>query len=114
MYTNLVSDIKELSDIDFQKKVWLNLNNNTNYISSYIELYNKLFDDDQIDDYYRELKSKNKNGELVLQLDKLINMLNAYKEPEDYNGNDICILEDPNWVLITEQAKVVYTLLEIN
>ena len=109
-YANFLEDLKELSDIELQRKRWLNINNDTNTISSYYEWFNSLFDNDMIETIYIDLENKLKNSILTEELKKLIVMLDNYKEPKGYDGNDACILNDPNWLLIIEKAKLVYKL----
>lgn len=101
---NIYNKIKELSDIDLQRKMWLNENNNTGLISSYVELMNTLFDDYNFDYFIDEIAPKLGLGkDIVLELNRLRTLLNDYREkPSDYE-----ILQDSQWRRIVEQAKVV-------
>ena len=55
---NIYSDILELSDLELQKKLWLNENNETGLISSYTELMCRLFDDNKIEDFFSKRGSR--------------------------------------------------------
>ena len=98
---NIYNDIKELSDIHLQRKLWLNENNDTGYISSYIEAINRLFDDDNFDDNsaFREGFSI----DIINDFDKLRSLLNEYQEKDTEKE----ILNDPNWHVIVNFAKSI-------
>ncbi len=101
---NIYNDLLELSDLDFQRKLWLNENNDTGLISSYIELMNRLFDDNSFDDFIDNNAPKIAiDPNVVSELNKLRNSLNEYEE----KGTDREIISDPRWVKISEQAKLV-------
>ena len=96
--------ITELADVDLQRKYWLNENNDTGYISSYVELMCTLFDDLDFDEFVDN--SEEKRGlsySAVCELVKLRDMLNNYQE----KGEDREIIEDPKWKEIVNQAKEV-------
>jgi hypothetical protein len=48
---NIYNDILELSDVNIQRKLWLNEANNTGLISSFTELMCRLFDDNNLDGF---------------------------------------------------------------
>lgn len=101
---NIYNDLLELSDLDFQRKLWLNENNDTGLISSYIELMNRLFDDNSFDDFIDNGVPKiTIDPNVVSELHKLRNSLNEYEE----KGTDREIISDPRWVKISEQAKLI-------
>lgn len=101
---NIYNDLLELSDLDLQMKLWLNENNDTGLISSYIELMNRLFDDNGFDDFIDNDAPKiGIDSTVVSELNKLRNSLNEYEE----KGTDREIISDTRWVKISEQAKLV-------
>lgn len=106
---NIYKDITELSDLDLQRKLWLNQNNNTGQISSYVELMCRLFDDNGFDDFIEVTASTiGMSSELIFELNRLRVLLNNYKESK----LDSEIINDPEWQMIVKQAKRV--LLEWN
>lgn len=112
-YKNIEDNLKELSDIELQNKLWLNSSNATGKISSYDELYCRLYDDNLIENFIENvLINIEINPKLFFEIKKLIQLLNDFKEPELYlrYKDDIYILEDPNWHKIVEQSKFVLCL----
>lgn len=103
---NIYNDLLELSDINLQRKLWLNQNNDTEEISSYVELMCRLFDDDGFDNFIDDTALKiGMKTQLILELDKLRTVLNNYKQKE----SDEEIISDPFWQKIIEHAKRVIT-----
>ncbi len=112
-YKSIEDNLKELSDIELQRKLWLNINNPTNQVSSYDELYCRLFDDNSIEDFIEnELINIKVKPKFLFEIKKLIQMLNDFKEPELYqeSKNDLYILDNLNWHMISEQSKLVLYL----
>jgi len=99
---NTYRDIIELSDLNKQKKSWLG--NDPNYVSSYVEIMCKLFDDNNFDIFIDESEKLGLPYKLVNELKKLRELLNLYEEG---NKTDKEIIEDPLWILIVIQAKIV-------
>ena len=99
---NTYRDILELSDLDKQKKSWLG--NDPNYVSSYVEIMCKLFDDDNFDIFIAESEKLELSSKLVNELKKLRELLNQYEEGDK---TDKEIIEDPSWGLVVNQAKIV-------
>lgn len=101
---NIYQDLLELSDLNLQKKLWLNEGNNMALTSSYTELMNRLFDDDSFDLFIdtgaRELGI---SPLLISQLDQLRSLLNAYEEGM---RKDFEIISDPQWRLISDHARL--------
>jgi hypothetical protein len=101
---NIIDDINELSDINLQRKLWLNENNNTGFISSYAELMCRLFDDNGFDTFIDKAASKiGMSNELILALNKLRSCLKNYKEKD----SDEEIINDLEWKKIVKQAQIV-------
>jgi hypothetical protein len=99
--------LKDLADIDMQKKAWLGLDENN--VSSYSEIINILYDDSSFKEYienYKGLKGNDNLYEHLLELDK---MLNDYKQKED----DAMILIDPKWISITKKAQEIISIIKI-
>ncbi|WP_029299035.1 hypothetical protein [Chryseobacterium hispalense] len=103
MYKEFKERLLELSDINLQRKLWLNIDNDTGLISSYSELFNSLLGDF---DYDYEVENVEDNN-LKQNLLKLKIMLKEYKEPFSYEESydDNMILNDPNWKKIVLFAK---------
>lgn len=98
--------IVELSDLKLQRKLWLNEDNDTGLISSYIELICTLFDDYNFDGFIDNYDTRNGLSQTtILQLRKLRELLNHYiqKEVEDNNA----IINDLEWQKIVYFAQQV-------
>lgn len=96
--------ILEASDLELQRKIWLNENNDTGLMSSYVELMCSLFDDFNFDDFIDNRASTiGLSNTAIFELNKLRELLNSYVEKE----SDEEIINDPEWEKIVEQAKVV-------
>ena len=107
---NIYEDIVELSDLDLQKKLWLNENNDTGLISSYTEVMCRLFDDNCLDDFIdKEAHILGLTITQISELDKLRKNLNNYKEKE----TDGEIIEDPLWNEVVIQAQKVLNIWEL-
>ena len=61
LFPEFKKSLVELSDIDLQRKLWLNIDNNTGLISSYSELFNSLFSDFDFDYEIKDLEEKYDN-----------------------------------------------------
>jgi hypothetical protein len=105
---NILNAIKDISDIEFQREAWLG--KNPNIVSSYDEVINTLYDDNDFERYIEHYKSLNGNTVLYRLLNTLNRLINDYniKSVE----NDSIILEDPKWIDITEKAKEIISLLK--
>ncbi len=105
MITKYIYDrIVEASDVALQRKIWLNENNDTGLMSSYVELMCSLFDDFNFDDFIDNRASKiGLSNSLIIELNKLRELLNSYVEKD----SDEEIINDPEWKKIVEQAKTV-------
>ncbi|MGN6249167.1 MAG: hypothetical protein ACTHNG_12505 [Ginsengibacter sp.] len=100
----IYNDSIELSDLDLQRKLWLNENNDTGLISSYVEVMCRLFDDNKLDDFIDKTASKiDFSNSTIFQLNKLRELLNDYNEKD----TDEKIIADPEWKKVVEQAKKV-------
>lgn len=101
---NIYNDIIELSDLSLQRKLWLNENNDTGLISSYVEVMCRLFDDSGLDDFIDNSSSKiGLANSVIFELNRLRELLNNYDEKESVEE----IINDPEWKKIIKQAKVV-------
>ncbi len=105
---NIYNDIEELADLEMQRVIWLG--KDPTRCSSYIEIMCRLYDDDKFTDFLAApepyLKS---NDPAVIELLKLDQMLHQYKEKD----TDEEIINDPEWVLISKQAKLVLELWKL-
>lgn len=104
-FENIYEDLLELSDLNLQKKLWLRDGNDTGLISSYMELMNRLFDDDNFDLFIdKGARELGVEQTLILKLDQLRSLLNLYEEG---TKTDSDILTDPQWSLISNHASLV-------
>lgn len=102
---NLFNAIKDVSDIDFQRKAWIG--KDPQYISSFSEVISILYDDFDFEryiQYYKSIKGEDTLHKLLSELDQ---MINEYEAPE----TDELILADPRWIEITNKAKETWLLL---
>ena len=103
MNKNIYQRIIELADVNLQRKLWLNEDNESGLISSYNELLCSLFDDFNFDYFIDNSASKILTHSTIVELNKLRELLNAYEEKD----SDEEIIKDPEWMKIVEQANVV-------
>lgn len=101
---NIYGMVVQLANLSLQRKLWLNENNDTGLISSFYELMSSLFDDFCFDDFVDNEAAKiGLSSSLIIELKKLRELLNSYVEKE----SDEEIINDPEWKIIVEQAKIV-------
>lgn len=101
---NIYDDITELSDLSLQRKLWLNQNNDTGLISSYVEVMCRLFDDNEFDVFIDKTAFEiGLSEDVIFELNKLRTLLNDYNEKE----SDEDIINDLEWGKVVEQAKKV-------
>jgi len=104
MIEDIYRMIVELSDLGLQRKLWLNDNNNTGLMSSYVEFMCSLFDDFNFDDFIDNEASKmGLSNSAIFELNKLRHLLNNYDEKE----SDEDIINDSEWKKVVKQAKKV-------
>ena len=100
---NVHSAVKDISDLDLQRKAWLGEADEC--VSSFEEMINILYDDNCFEDFIgNEAWSKSTTAATLHQeLVRLRDMIDAYEEPETNRQ----ILDDLRWKKITKQAKKV-------
>ncbi len=99
---NLYEDFPELSDLKKQEEYWLG--KSTKFISSFVEINCRLFDDDGFDDFLEtEAEKEGFNAKAIANMKILRQLLKNYKE----KLTDKEILEDAEWHKISTQAKTV-------
>jgi hypothetical protein len=104
---NIYEDILELSDLELQKRLWLNDHNDTGLISSYTEVNNRLFDDNSFDLFIdKEVFELGFSPALIVELDALRTMLNRYEQKK----TDVEIINDPKWSEVSKQASLVINM----
>lgn len=99
---NIYSIIKEISDKEFQERVWIK--GLGPEVSSYTETMSRLYDDFKFDFFLES----NLGFSVLLrnQLKDLNTKLNNYVDKD----SDKEILEDQNWLEITECAKKIVSM----
>ncbi|WP_288243446.1 hypothetical protein, partial [uncultured Chryseobacterium sp.] len=65
MYKEFKERLLELSDINLQRKLWLNIDNDTGLISSYSELFNSLLGDFDYDYEVENVEDNNLKQNLL-------------------------------------------------
>jgi len=97
--------LEELSSADLQVKLWLNIENDTGLISSYVELMNNLVSGDFNFVTEKIIKEENFKNDLF----QLLRMLQLYEEPHSYKKwkHDAYIIADPKWKEIRDFAKQI-------
>lgn len=101
---NLYSAIKDIADIEFQKKAWLG--EHPDYVSSFSEVISILYDDFDFERFLEYLESTKREEKLYKLLMELDNLINQYKPL----STDEEILVDPNWLHITSKAQEICIL----
>lgn len=102
----------EISDIEFQKRLWID-SEFPNIISSHTELICCYFDDLNLTDgYYLWIKEGIITQKEAVIITTLHNLLENYTRPEKENLTDNKILLDPEWHIITKEAKKVWNELK--
>ena len=111
---NLYSAIEALSDVSLQKEVWTG--KHKSIVSSFKEDISLLFDSFSFDDDFWEkenLSNFDFDNRTINELQILKRQLNGYiKKYQENNMNDQDVLRDPEWQLITTQAKNVLELFK--
>lgn len=95
--------LEEVSSVDEQIKLWLNIENDSTMISSYVEFISELNSGD-----FEYVVNNKINDELLKEkLHELFNTINKYEEPKLYKKwqNDVYIVGDPKWKEIRDFAK---------
>lgn len=100
-YYNIYISIKNISDIDRQKKVWFSQNENA--FSSFSEDITYLYDDFHFE-YFLKSEKNVLDSELYNDLFYLNILLSKYISNSKKTQVDE-ILDDENWIYITNHAK---------
>lgn len=100
----IYTDLLELSSKKIQSEYWLNADSER--ISSYVELMNRLFDDSDIRGFIKKIDNP-ASKVFVMELNLLIKRLEEYDEG---NKTQLEIINDPDWNEIRNQAKTVISL----
>lgn len=101
---NIYENLLELSDLNLQKEIWLNIENTKGLISSYAELMNRLFDDDSFDLFIdKRALELGIGSNIIAQLNHLRSFLNHYNE----KTTDAEIINDQNWIHISNNGSLI-------
>lgn len=104
---SIYKDIEEISDIELQKKLWLDTDNTTGRISSFADVINSLFDGNAFEYFLeKEAISFGLDEDLVFELISLKDMLNNYCE----KSTNLEIINDPKWKVIVDKAAKIIKL----
>ena len=116
--TYIYDSIKHISDLQMLRKLWLNENNDTGLIWSYLEMYESLWDDFNLERFFREIAPKYfhfPHALLVLLENLFVHIDNFDKynvsgEKGEAIKNDEEILQDPQWEDIVLYARDIIFL----
>ena len=94
--------IRDLADLDFQKRAWLG---GGNEVVSYVETVATLLDDSFFDEFLDEAPRAETqlDDDSWAAMDKLRKLIYAYEEA----GTDADILDDPKWHEVVNQAQTI-------
>jgi hypothetical protein len=106
---NIVKTIVDISDIEFQRVTWSG--RSTNFIFSFTEALSMLYDTYDFEryiEYYNSINGDDKVYKLLNEINMMINDFKdiGYKAENEIDGYKI-ILENKNWIKITEKAKEI-------
>jgi hypothetical protein len=105
IFDEIILRIKELSDKDFQRQVWLNIGNINKYESCFFDVYNGLVQDLPSEYLLNESPDDDRiNKSFLTEFKLLLDLLKGYP---DQNKTDKQIIDDPEWDKVVEQAKLV-------
>jgi len=97
-------NILEISNVEFQKKLWFG--HYKNYWSSYVELMCMLFDDNQFNLFIQQYTSLlHYSSDFTTKLSCLRDSLKNFNKED--NKSDIEIVNDPEWIQISKLAKEI-------
>ena len=104
---NSIKALKDLSDIEFQKLTWSG--EHPKFISSFTETLAILYDDldfERYIEYYKSINGMNRIYELFNEINLMINDFKdiGYETEMEIDGYKK-ILENKDWLLITEKTK---------
>lgn len=98
---NIFSALKNISDLDNQRLIWNG--KLSNYVSSFTEDINILYDDNAFEEYISFLLINKLGTELFIsKLVDLNEMINGYLESGNKTDNEVLL--DPKWIAITKKA----------
>lgn len=104
---SIYRDIEEISDLELQRKLWLDTDNSIGRISSFADVINRLFDGNAFEYFLeKEAIGFGLDEDLVFELTSLKDMLNNYCE----KSTDLEIINDPQWKVIVEKAAQIIKL----
>lgn len=102
-------NIKELSDINFQYRVWIKYEVE-NYVSCFADLSDALVQDLGTKEL---VKANPEDYGITLEFQKeLALMLFELAAYDSRKKTDIEIIRDPKWIQVTNQAKVVWDMYQ--
>jgi len=111
-YNSIIHDvIKEISDINFQKRIWIR--GEGPECSSFGEVVNNFFDYyEALDNIHLNYKEYNLTKQQYLKLDALYKKFDEYFDISPENEDEV--IQDPRWHEIVAFAKDVYADLSKN
>jgi len=102
---NWILIMKDLTNLKYQKKTWLDLNN-TNPYYSFIEFMCSYFDDlDLSNGYENHIKSELVTKAEYEVISEWHRLLSEYESPDNDDHNNQAVLNDKNWLKIIDLGK---------
>jgi hypothetical protein len=105
---NIYNSIKDFSNIEKQRELWLGLNEN--YASSFDEDINLLYYSFCFDEFIIELNKESGNKKVADELVEFKNMLDSYEKPNTEKE----ILEDSAWLNIVNKAGHIVKIWDVS
>lgn len=111
---NWILMIKDLTNLEYQKKTWLDCNN-TNPYYSFIEFMCFYFDDlDLSDGYEKYIKSELVTKAEYETISDWHKLLSEYESPNYNDYDNRAVLTDENWLKIIDLGKKSLKSLKLN
>lgn len=103
----LVQALKELADIDYQKRIWLNTGGKPIMTLSFVEAANNVFDDALITDVLEnnQIVFDKKVTQALRELDQAVDAVNEYRPEEE-------IINDPLMEIVRQKSAKALALIE--
>lgn len=105
MGKNIRSCLIEISDLSYQKRVWLG--RDSVKVSSFTELMCRLYDDYNFKMFIDRIASEKASEDLVKKLRDFDKKLGAFSKNDIDKKNDAEIIQDSLWREIAYDAKII-------
>ena len=111
---NWILMIKDLTNLEYQKRTWFD-SNNTNPYYSFIEFMCSYFDDlDLSEGYQKHIESELVTKAEYETISDWHKLLSEYESPNNYDYDNRAVLNDKNWLKIIDLGKKSLKSLKSN